>query len=253
MKRKIFAAALLLFATSAFASYSIFLKLGDIKGESTDADHKGWIELSSFSQSPTHIKNEVTMTARMGPWTAAVTNAMATGRAFKEVIADVGPVRYTFTNAIVSDYVDASHSPTGVQTTLKLAYGGVTVAALPRPNATPAVPPLATATLVNPNLQPAPINAQVFVDGVPSDRFKLLSFDRRGNIGVLTLRNLQGNGYFAANKKKNTKVNVKASAGQFLEMQMTDCTISSYVTHADGTATATFTFASYTGPVTVRP
>lgn len=47
-------AAALLAATPALAASDYYMKLGDIKGESTarDKDHKGWIELESLSWAP---------------------------------------------------------------------------------------------------------------------------------------------------------------------------------------------------------
>jgi len=47
--RGLFAFALLLCAAPCFAAVDAFLKIDGIKGESTDASHKGWIEISSFS------------------------------------------------------------------------------------------------------------------------------------------------------------------------------------------------------------
>jgi len=259
--KKLLLAALIFSATSSFAAYDIFLKLGDIKGESTDKDHKDWIELSSYSLGPPHQVNpsqsikEVTLQGRMaGSWTSQVAMASANGRHFTNVVLDAGPVRYTFDSVIITSFTTAgagAGSNTGPQVTFKLAYNNASMTMLQRPN-TPAAPPLASATIANTNMKPMATNAQVFVDGVPSDRFTLISFDRRGTVGVLNLRNVQGNGYFAASKKTNTKVNVKANAGQFLEIQMNNCTISSYSVHADGTATATFSFSSSAGPVTIR-
>jgi type VI secretion system secreted protein Hcp len=40
--------AALVLAPSARAAYDAFLKLGDIKGESTDAQHRDWIEIESY-------------------------------------------------------------------------------------------------------------------------------------------------------------------------------------------------------------
>ena len=41
-------------------------------------------------------------------------------------------------------------------------------------------------------------------------------------------------------------------AGQFLEITMSNCIISSYSRNADGTATVTLTFSLFNGPVSVR-
>lgn len=251
--KRLFLAAVILSVTPAFAAYDIFLKLGDIKGESTDKDHKDWIELSSYRLSPTRGVKEVTLQGPMRVWTNQVELASAGGRHLTNVVLDAGPMRYTFDEVWITSYsTSGGGGLTGRQATFTLAYRNSTMTMLQRPNTTPA-PVFSAATVVSPNLKLAPANAQVFVDGMPSDRFTLTSFERRGNLAVLNLRNVQGNGYFAAAKKKNTKVNVKASAGQFLEIQMNDCTISSYIQHPDGTATATLNFSAYTGPVTVRP
>ncbi|HLJ75067.1 MAG TPA: type VI secretion system tube protein Hcp [Thermoanaerobaculia bacterium] len=252
--KRLFLAAVILSVTPAFAAYDIFLKLGDIKGESTDKDHKDWIELSSYRLSPTRGVKEVTLQGPMRVWTNQVELASAGGRHLTNVVLDAGPMRFTFDEVWITSYsTSGAGGLRGPEATFTLAYRNSTMTMLQRPNTPPAPPALVAATIVNANVQPAPANAQVFVDGMPSDRFTLMSFERRGNIGVLNLRNVQGNGYFAASKKKNNKVNVKASAGQFLEIQMTDCTISSYTPHADGTATATLNFSAYTGPITVRP
>jgi type VI secretion system secreted protein Hcp len=52
VRRPLLAAALAASAVAsapAMAAYNIFLKLGDIKGESTEDGHKDWIELVSYS------------------------------------------------------------------------------------------------------------------------------------------------------------------------------------------------------------
>ena len=49
MPRLATALCLCALATSAWASSDYYLKIGDIKGESTDADHKDWIIIESTS------------------------------------------------------------------------------------------------------------------------------------------------------------------------------------------------------------
>jgi hypothetical protein len=88
---------------------------------------------------------------------------------------------------------------------------------------------------------------------VPSDRFTLISFERRGNAGTFRMRDAPTNGYFARDTKRNGKVNVRSTAGKFLEIQLTDCIVSSYSRAGDGITTATLNFSSYSGPTSVRP
>jgi type VI protein secretion system component Hcp len=244
MLKKLLLVALVFSATSVFGAASIFLKLGDIKGESTDKNHKGWIEVESYSMPAVRGTNKVTLKVRPGSWTS-----QAAGKSFSNVILDAGPVRYTFNSVQISSTTGGSNL-TMPQVTMDFTYGTATLTTPPQLDISPDAPP--TDAPPDPSVRSAP--AQVFVNGVPADKFTLVSFERRSNGGVLQLRNAPATGFFATNRMKNGRVNVRAAGQpQFLEMQMTECIISSYSAHPDGTATATFTFSSYRGPVTVRP
>jgi type VI secretion system secreted protein Hcp len=261
------AVAVFFFALSAFASFNTYLKIDGIKGDVTESGHEGWIELNSFSLgTPQTVAtgsgamhtgtNRATFRARTGMWTPQIMQAVATGKHFPQVTIDFGPTEYVFHNVIFSSASAGGGGGAGLpEESLSLNYTSVEIKYTQQPGRTAEPPkPAIAASMVNPSVRSVPLNAQVFVDGVPSDRFTLVSFNRLApTTAVIQIRNAPANGFFAADKKKNSKVNVKANSGQFLEMQMTDCTISSYSLNADGTATATLNFAEYTGPVTVRP
>ncbi|HEY6844521.1 MAG TPA: hypothetical protein VI391_10150, partial [Thermoanaerobaculia bacterium] len=166
---------------------------------------------------------------------------------------DVGPTEYVFHHATFANASAGSGGGAGVpQETLSLNYTSVEIKYVQQKPEAPSRSAI-NASMINPNVRPVLTNAQVFVDAAPSDQFSLISLDRiRPDTAVLQLRNAPTNGFFASNKAKNTKVAVKASAGQFLEITMSNCIISSYSRNADGTATATLHFSLYNGPVSVR-
>jgi type VI secretion system secreted protein Hcp len=83
------------------ASAALFLLLDDIKGESTDKDHPGWIELNSFSFGVTNLGggssgagagrvefSEITITKSTDTASPKLFEAVATGRHFEEATLD---------------------------------------------------------------------------------------------------------------------------------------------------------------------
>jgi len=103
-------AAMFLLTEAAFGA--AFLKLGDIKGEATDAEHKEWIEVLSVSQSISQPAATTGATRRRGAAvmdfsiikpldqaTPSINDAVARGRAFPQVVYEMveGGVRYKVT------------------------------------------------------------------------------------------------------------------------------------------------------------
>lgn len=257
------------YAATTFAAYDAFLRLGDIKGEATDKDHKDWIEISSYATDPSHganptaggsnrtpakFFNAVTVRARVGKWTPQVAQAVATGKQFSNVVLDAGPMRYTYDEVIITSFSAGGGS--NLEATFKMQYNKVTMAATQLLKSSVVTPPMAATTTVTPNITPVALtpNAQLYVDGARSDEFTLISFDRsQPTTATLHLRNAPSGGFLANNRTKNDKVSIKSTARQFLDITMSNCVISSYSRNADGTATATLTFSLFSGPVSVRP
>lgn len=94
-----FLAVLILFSGllvfSVNDSYAdVFLKIGDIKGESTDNDHGEWIELLSFTQSindsvSSEGANSFVISKNIDRSTPKLVEAITRGTIFSEVVIDV--------------------------------------------------------------------------------------------------------------------------------------------------------------------
>ena len=72
----------------------VFLKIGDIKGESTDNDHGEWIELLSFTQSindsvSSEGANSFVISKNIDRSTPKLVEAITRGTIFSEVVIDV--------------------------------------------------------------------------------------------------------------------------------------------------------------------
>ncbi|MBX3421526.1 MAG: type VI secretion system tube protein Hcp [Pirellulaceae bacterium] len=127
-----------------------YLKIGDIKGESTDAKHKEWIDLESMSQGlsrPTGGTNtsrnkgsvqcgDVVCTKRLDASTPKLIQAVCDGTNFKEVLIDVcssqgagGRVpffQWKLKNVRVSNYnLNGSANDSDLYETLSLNYEAI--------------------------------------------------------------------------------------------------------------------------------
>lgn len=93
-------ATVIAFSSMPHSSYGAgYLKIGDIKGESTDADHKDWINLLSISQSMTRPGNTSTGTSatlgdivcvkEVDASTPKLMEAVARGTAYPSVVIEL--------------------------------------------------------------------------------------------------------------------------------------------------------------------
>lgn len=106
-----------------------FLKIGDIKGEATDTEHKEWVRIQSFS-SPMHrtiqqgardaqrsrgetVLGDITITRELDSSSVKLQEACASGKYFKEVEIHITNevkgkqepyLKYKLSDAIVTSY-----------------------------------------------------------------------------------------------------------------------------------------------------
>ncbi len=102
----------------ARAAYDAFLNFGDIKGESSDKEHKDWITVESFSWgllragtgAPTTraamrpASQTLTVTKRLDMASPKLMAACSSGRHFTVVTLESGRVRYELHDVIVSSF-----------------------------------------------------------------------------------------------------------------------------------------------------
>jgi type VI protein secretion system component Hcp len=118
-RNRLFFAAAMLVAASSFAAFDAYLQLGDIKGESTDKDHKDWIQVESFSQGPPQrgaaltgrsstmraariATNEMTITKRIDVATPKLAAACSLGQHFPKVTLATPYMTYEMRDVVVS-------------------------------------------------------------------------------------------------------------------------------------------------------
>ncbi len=141
------AAAVLVFglgaANAVEAAFDAYLNFGDIKGESTDKDHKDWIVVESFSFGVTRQGSvavasrtarrpelqSLTISKRLDSSTPLLQAACATGRHFNEVTLEKGYIKYELHDVIISSVKE------GPTETLTLNYASVTEVRMPPPSA----------------------------------------------------------------------------------------------------------------------
>ncbi len=97
--------AAVVFAPSARAAFNAYLRLGDIKGESTDAQHKDWIEIDSYQFDSIHSAamgsvargarsgrvnvQELTITKKVDKTSPKLMEAAASGKPFQNATIDL--------------------------------------------------------------------------------------------------------------------------------------------------------------------
>jgi type VI secretion system secreted protein Hcp len=138
-------------AAAAHAAFNAFLNFGDIKGESTDKDHKDWISVESFTWGLPHAGTaatraaaatrpalrSLTITKRLDKSSPLLSAACASGRHFNRVTLEQGYVRYELRDVVISSV------KAGPTETLTLNFGSVTEERI--------APPPARAGAVAPN------------------------------------------------------------------------------------------------------
>jgi len=105
-------------AAAAQAAFNAFLNFGDIKGESTDKDHKDWISVESFSWGLPHAGagatragaaerpglRSLTITKRWDKASPQLTAACSSGRHFSQVTLEEGLTTYVLHDVIISSF-----------------------------------------------------------------------------------------------------------------------------------------------------
>jgi type VI secretion system secreted protein Hcp len=136
-------------AGRVWAAYNAFLNFGDIKGESTDKDHKDWIEVLSFSQGPPQQRgagptgrsatmsasriatNEMTITKRIDLATPRLTAACSSGQHFPKVILATPYMTYEMHDVMISSARVGGAGGIGGNQTVVLTYRSILMRAVP--------------------------------------------------------------------------------------------------------------------------
>uniref|UniRef100_A0A7S3L1D1 Type VI secretion system tube protein Hcp n=1 Tax=Amphora coffeiformis TaxID=265554 RepID=A0A7S3L1D1_9STRA len=136
MKINIVSVVLLYLLSTTTVEAAVYMKIGDIKGESTDTDHKDWIDVLSVDWGILHqrttgnarrrgsvIVEDINCTKKLDKSTPKLIEAVASGQVFTKAMVEFDRVvsdstggsrrevyyRYELTNVLVSSY-SVSHS-----------------------------------------------------------------------------------------------------------------------------------------------
>jgi hypothetical protein len=258
--KKLLLIAIVFCATSAFATSEIFIKIDGFAGKSTDPEHPGWIVPSSFgwgsggggpvaSQFQQHSATFTLVNPPAG-WESQFMKSAASGMPLGTVLVDIGLMRATLDHAIVASakpgFDMGTHWPL---LTVTLNFTGNTTTTKPKPHPGAAGPPIGEVTStsnasVGSNVAVSP-NAQVFVDGVPGERFDLLGVSLQGaNAATLTLRE-PSRGLFQSAVGTENELRIVSRNLSFVFKKVT---IVYSKQSSDRTVTTGLRFASYVGP-----
>lgn len=147
----------LVLAPPSAAAVNAYLQLGDVKGESKDPAHLGWIEVRSFSWGMNgpqgsgvggqqdQVKGSTLGRTSHGDLTIVKVRdssspALSQGRRFAKVVIDAQGSRWVLTNVIVSSVVPHFSSASGEENpteSVTFEYGALEIAYTPQTRGTP--------------------------------------------------------------------------------------------------------------------
>ena len=133
-------------AGRVWAAFDAYLNFGDIKGESTDKDHKDWIMLQSFSWGLPHhgpvasssrtamrsALQSLTITKRIDSASPKLMAARQSARFFNVVTLESGYMKYELRNVIILSYSRGGAGGVGPTETITLTYASMTQERLPQ-------------------------------------------------------------------------------------------------------------------------